>query len=50
MLELARTMLSDSKISDRFWSPAISFSIHMKNKGFIGAIQAKLPMKFGKVG
>ena len=35
MMEMARTMLNDSQLSDKFWGQEIHTSVHILNKGLL---------------
>ena len=35
MMEMARTMLNDSQLSDKFWGQAVHTSVHILNRGLL---------------
>ena len=35
MLEMARTMLNDSQLNDKFWGQAVHTSVHIMNSGLL---------------
>ena len=48
ILEMAKTMLSGSKISDRFWIQVVSTVVHLKNKRLLMVNTRKNPYEIWK--
>ena len=43
MMEMARTMLNDSQLSEKLWGKAVHTSVHILNRGFLGNNTDKTP-------
>ena len=43
MLEMARTMLNDSNLDDKFWGLAVHTSVHIMNRGLLKSDSNKTP-------
>ena len=48
VMEMARTMLNDSQLSDKFWGQAVHTSIHILNKELLRNDSEKTPMNYGR--
>ena len=42
-MEMARTMLNDSQLSDKFWGQAVHTSVHILNRGLLRNESDKTP-------
>ena len=43
VMEMARTMLNDSQLSDKFWGQAVHTSVHILNRGLLRNDSDKTP-------
>ena len=48
-MEMARTMLNESKLNDKFQGHAFHTATHILNRGFLRNKNVKLPMSYGPV-
>ena len=48
ILEMEKTMLSDSKISDGFWNQAVSIVVHIQNRGMLRVNASKTQYELSK--
>ena len=47
VMEMARTMLNESKLNDKFWGHAVHTSVHILNRGLLKNKNDKIPMSYG---
>ena len=48
VMEMARTMLNESKLNDKFWGHAIHIAVHILNRGLLKSKRIKLPTSYGQ--
>lgn len=48
MLEMARTMLNDSQLNDKFQGQAVHMSVHIMNRGLLRSDSEKTPYELWK--
>ena len=45
-MEMARTMLNESKLNDKFWGHAVHTAVHILNRGLLRNKNDKLPTSY----
>ena len=45
VMEMARTLLNESKLNDKFWGQAVHTAVHIMNRGFLRSKTDKTPYK-----
>ena len=47
IMEMARTMLNESKLNDKFWGHTVHIAVHILNRGLLRNKMIKLPTSYG---